>query len=187
MVTSHWGSWFQGYSPLGERVGCMTTPCWGRGRFFGLLPAGEVGLMVTSRWGSWFQGYFPLGKLVSGLLPAGGEGGLHDYSPLGERLVFWVTSHWGSWFNGYFLLEKLGFRVTPRWAEGGLCDYSPLGERVWFYDHFSLGMLSLMFTSENKKRKEEISLGKYLKKMKKRAKEGKIKFIQLCFVYPSQG
>ena len=64
MVTSHWGSWFQGYSPLGERVGCMITPHWGRGWGFWLLPTGEVGLMVTSHWGSWFQGYSPLGERV---------------------------------------------------------------------------------------------------------------------------
>ena len=94
------------YSPLGERVG------------FGLLPAGEVGLMVTFRWGSWFQGYFPLGKLVSGLLPAGREGGLHDYFPLGERVGFLVTSHWGSWFNGDFPLGKLVSGLLPAGGEG---------------------------------------------------------------------
>ena len=71
MVTSHWGSWFQGYSPLGKRVGCIITPRWGRGWVFGLLPTREVGLMVTSHWGSKFNGYFSMGKLVSGLLPAG--------------------------------------------------------------------------------------------------------------------
>ena len=91
MVTSHWRSWFQGYSPLGERMGCMTTPRWGRGGVFGLLPAGEVDLMVTPHWGSW----------VSGLLPAGGEGGLHDYSPLGERVGFY----------DHFSLGMLGFMV----------------------------------------------------------------------------
>ena len=142
MVTSHWGSWFQGYSQLEERVGCMITPHWGRGVFW-----------VTSRCGSWFDGYFPLGKLVSGLLPAGGEGGLHDYSLLGERVRFWVTSHrevglmvtscWGSWFNGYFRLGKL---VSGLLVAGGV------------YDHFSLGMLGFMVTSKKKiKRKEEIS------------------------------
>ena len=93
MVTSHWGSWFQGYSPLGERVDCMITPGWGRGGF-GLLPTAEVGLMVTSRWGSW----------VSGLLLAGGEGGLHDYSPLRERVGFY----------DHFSLGMLGFMVTSR-------------------------------------------------------------------------
>ena len=65
------------------------TPRWIRGWVACLPPPG---------WGSWFMfafhwagkvvhGYFLLGKLVSGLLPAGGEGGLHDYSPLGERWV----------------------------------------------------------------------------------------------------
>ena len=53
------------YFPLGERVGCMITRCWGRGCGFGLLRAGEVGLMVTSCWGSWFKGYSPLGERVS--------------------------------------------------------------------------------------------------------------------------
>ena len=109
MVTSHCGSWFQGYSPLRERVGYMITPCWGRG-----------GFLVTSHSGSWFNGYFELGKLVPGLLPTGGEGGLHDfntphwrrgwvlyflpagevgfqgYSPLEARVGFLITSHWGS-------------------------------------------------------------------------------------------
>ena len=42
MVASRWGSWFQGYSPLGERWGCMITPRWGRGWVAWLLPAGEV-------------------------------------------------------------------------------------------------------------------------------------------------
>ena len=74
--------------------------------------------MVTSRWGSWCNGYFPLGKLVSGLLPAGGEGGLHDYSPPGERgfglllageVGLMVTSRWGSWVSG----------LLPAGGEGG--------------------------------------------------------------------
>ena len=82
--------------------------------------------MVTSHWGSWFNGYFPLGKLVSGLIPAGGEGKV-----LGSLLTGDVG------FYGYFL----------------------------------------------KKRDKR----KYIKKKKKRAKEGKIKFIQICFVYPFQG
>ena len=91
--------------------------------------------MVTSHGGSW----------VSGLLPAGGEGRLHDYSPLGARVGFlvtscWevdliVTSCWGSWFQGY----------------------SPLGERVGFYDHFSLGMLGFMVTSGKKEKRRNIS------------------------------
>ena len=53
---------------LGERVGCIVTP-----------PIEErVGCMVTSRWG---RGW------VTWLLPAGGEGRLHGYFPLGE----WVN------------------------------------------------------------------------------------------------
>ena len=39
-----------------------------------VLPAGEVGFMA---------------------LAAGGEGGLHGYSPLGERVGCTVTPHWG--------------------------------------------------------------------------------------------
>ena len=80
MVTSHWESWFQGYSPLGERVGRMITPCWGEGGSFWLLSTGEVGLMVTSDWGSWFQGYSPLGgegRVLRSLLT--GDGGFHGY------------------------------------------------------------------------------------------------------------
>ena len=74
--------------------------------------------MVTSHWGSWFQDYLRLGKLVSGLLPTGGEGGLHDYSPLGERgfgllltgeVGLMVTSRWGSWVSG----------LLPAGGEGG--------------------------------------------------------------------
>ena len=107
MVTSHWGSWFQGYSLLGERVGCMGTP-----------PGGEGGLHGFFLLGKLVYGYFPLGKLVSGLLPAGGEGGLHGYSLLGGE----------GGLRGYFLLGKLllwlltagevGFMVTPRWGRG---------------------------------------------------------------------
>ena len=55
----------------------------------------------------------------------GGEGGLHDYSPLEERVGYIFSSCWGSWFQGH----------------------SPLAERVGFYDHFSLGMLGFMVTS----------------------------------------
>ena len=92
----------------------MTTPHWERGGFFELLPAGEVDLMVTSRWGSW----------VSGLLTTGGEGGLHDYSPLGER--------------------------------------------VGFYDHFSLGMLGFMVTSEKKNKEKSGNISKVKEKSKGR-------------------
>ena len=40
-------------------------------------------------WGTCFYAYFLLKKLVSGLLPTGGEGGLHEYSPLGVWLGFY--------------------------------------------------------------------------------------------------
>ena len=54
--------------------------------------------MFALHWaGKVVYGYFPLGDLVSGLLPARGEGGLHDYPPLGERVGFF----------GYFPLGKL--------------------------------------------------------------------------------
>ena len=128
---------------LVSKLGCMVTPCSGRGWVAWLLPAGgegglhgysplgeRVGCRVTSRWGSWFYGYFLLGKLVSGLLPAGGEGGLHGYSPLGERVGCMVTSRWGSWFYCYFPLGKLVSGLRPAGGEGGLHGYSPLGEWV---------------------------------------------------------
>ena len=86
MVTSSWGSWIQGHSQLGERMGCMSTSCWGRGWFLWLLTAE---------------------KLVSGLLPAGGEDGLHEYSPLGERVVLWLLP-----------AGEVSFRVTPHWGRG---------------------------------------------------------------------
>ena len=125
-------------------------------------------MLTPLGWGSWFMfalhwagkvvyGYSPLGDLVLGLLPTGEEGGLHDYSPLGERVGFWVTSCWGSWFNGYFLLGKLVSGLLPSRGEGGLHDYSPLGERVGFYDHFSLAMLGFMCTSEKKEKRGNIS------------------------------
>ena len=107
--------------------------------------------------------------MVSGLLPAGGEGGLHDYSPLGERVGFLVTSHWGSWFNGYFPLGKLVSGLLPTRGEGRVLGSLLTGD-VGFHGYFL------------KKRDKR----KYIKK-KKRAKEGKNKFIQLRFVYPFQG
>ena len=42
MVTSRLGIWFQGYSPLGERVGCMITPAGGEGGFFGYFLLGKL-------------------------------------------------------------------------------------------------------------------------------------------------
>ena len=101
-----------------------------------------MGCLVTLHW---VRGW------VAGLLPTGGEGGLHGYSPLG-KLVLWLLPAW-----------EVGFRVTPHWGrgcvtcvlpageEGGLHDYSLLGERVgcmvtsrwgsWFYGCFPLGKL----------------------------------------------
>ena len=94
------GSWVLWLPPLAERVGCMVTPRWGRGWVAWLLPSGErVREMVM---------VFPweVGFLV---LPAGGEGGLHNYSPLGERV---------------------GFMVLPAGGEGRLHVCASLGERV---------------------------------------------------------
>ena len=56
--------------------------------------------MFTPHWAgvvAWFYGFFPLEKLVSGLLPAGGQGRLHEYSPLGEWVGSVVTFHWVCW------------------------------------------------------------------------------------------
>ena len=50
-------------------------------------------------WGTCFYAYFLLKKLVSGLLPTGGEGGLHEHSPLGVWLGFYGYFPLG---NGYF-------------------------------------------------------------------------------------
>ena len=47
--------------------------------------------MFALHWaGKVVYGYFPLEDLVSGLLPTGGEGGLHEYSPLGEWVGLYV-------------------------------------------------------------------------------------------------
>ena len=50
--------------------------------------------------GTCFYAYFLLKKLVSGLLATGGEGGLHEYSPLGVWLGFYGYFPLG---NGYFI------------------------------------------------------------------------------------
>ena len=55
MVTSHSVSWFQGYSLLGERVGYMGTPHWGRWWVAWLFPTGGEGGL---------HGYSPLGEMV---------------------------------------------------------------------------------------------------------------------------
>ena len=99
---------------------------------------------------SWFYGHFPLGKLVSGLLPAGGEGGLDEYSPLGERVGLWllptgevgfmVTSCWRGWFQGYSHWGRGWVAcVLPTPGEGGLHCYFALGKLVFGY--FLLGKL----------------------------------------------
>ena len=93
------GGWF-GYPTLWERV--VFFPL-GRlvswlllfgGDGYG-LPAGVIGFMVTPHWrrgwGAW-------------LLPAGGEGELHGYSPLGERVGEMVM---------VFLLGKLVSCCSP--------------------------------------------------------------------------
>ena len=94
---------------------------------FWLLTSSSFMVLILS----WFHGYLPLRKLVSGLLPAGGEGGLHKYSPLEERVGFMVTSHWGSWFYGYFPLGKLVSGLLPTGGEGGFYGYFPLGKLVF--------------------------------------------------------
>ena len=57
-------------------------------------------LYFSLGWGTCFYAYFLLKKLVSGLLPTGGEGGLHEYSPLGVWLGFYGYFPLG---NGYFI------------------------------------------------------------------------------------
>ena len=97
--------------------------------------------MFTLHWaGRVVYGYFLLGDLVSGLLPTEGEGGLHEYSSLGEWVGLYV----------YFPLGKLVSGLLPAGGEGGLHGYSLPGERVgliyfllgsWFYGYFPLGTL----------------------------------------------
>ena len=110
-LTPNWIKW---------RVACLPPLGWGSWFMFALHWAGKV-----------VYGYFPLGDLVSGLLPTGGEGGLHDYPLLGGRVGFWVTSNWGSWFQGYSPLgERMGCMIAPCWGEGGFLGYFPLGKLV---------------------------------------------------------
>ena len=118
LVTSHWGSWFNGYFPLGKLVSRL-LPTGGEGRVFGSLLTGDVG----------FHGYFLKKKEKRGnisktrrkeqrkarlnlynyvlftpftisprcgrrwvgwILPTGGEGGFYGYFP--QRCWFLVTS-----------------------------------------------------------------------------------------------
>ena len=130
MVTSHWGrGWVASLLPTGDRkLVLWLLPAGGEGGLHGdfplgklllwLLPVGEVGFRVTPRWGSWFYIYFPLEKFVSGLFPTGGEGGLHGYSPLGERMGCMGTPFWGRGWVAWLL---------PAGGEGKLHDYSPAG------------------------------------------------------------
>ena len=86
----------------------MITPCWMRGL-----------VLVTSRWGVGFR-----------VTPHWGEGGLHDYSPLGERMGCMITPHWGRGWVLYLLpAGEVGLMVTSRW-ESWFQRYSPLGERA---------------------------------------------------------
>ena len=107
------------------------TPHWIRGRVVSLPALGwDSWFMFALHWaGKVVYGYFPVGDLVSGLLPTGGEGGLHDYPCWGRGWVFWllpagevglmVTSYWGSWFQGYSPLgERVDCMITPCWGRG---------------------------------------------------------------------
>ena len=111
-------------------------------------------------------------NLVAWLLPTGGEGGLHGYSPLVERVGCMVTLHWGrgwvAWLLptggegglhghfllgklifGYFPLGKLGFRVFPTGGESGSHSCSPLGERVGctVTSHWGRGWVQWLWSS----------------------------------------
>ena len=70
---------------------------------YGCCPLGFdklVSCLLLAGLGTCFYAYFLLKKLVSGLLPTGGEGGLHEYSPLGVWLGFYGYFPLG---NGYFI------------------------------------------------------------------------------------
>ena len=74
------GFWQGGFCPgVYVRGGFVLEPVWGSWFIFALHWAGKV-----------VYAYFPLGDLFSGLLPTGGEGGLHENSPLGEWVGLYV-------------------------------------------------------------------------------------------------
>ena len=131
MVTFRWGSWFQVYFPLGRGWIACVLPAREEGRLHGSFLLKKL-----------LFGYFPMVKSVSGLLPPGGEGGLHVYSPVGERVGCMVTSHWGSWLQGYSPLGRGWVAcVLPGRREGGLHGYFPLMRLVFGY--FPMGELVL--------------------------------------------
>ena len=128
--------------PLGKLV--LVTPHWGRG----------WDCMITPRWGrgwvKWlWSSHWKLGLWVN---PTGGEGGLHAYSPLGERVGEMVI---------VFLLGKLVL-VTPRWGRGWSCMITPRWGRgwvkwlwcfhwgTWFMDtpHWGRGWVACLFPAE---------------------------------------
>ena len=62
---------------------------------------------------------FPLEKLVYGFSPLGESVGLHDYSPLGERMGCMITPHWGRGLDDYGLpAGEVGLWLLPAGGKG---------------------------------------------------------------------
>ena len=120
-------------------AGSLVTPCWGNGFFF--FPWGS-GFMVIPLLGDhyglcsflWVVGFMVTPHRgrgwVAWLLPAGGKGRLHGYSPLEERVGCMVTPQWGrGWVTWLFPPGEVGLMVTSRW-ESWFYGYSLLGDWV---------------------------------------------------------
>ena len=73
---------------------------------YGCCPLGFdklVSSLLLAGLGNLLLCLLPAGEVASGLLPTGGEGGLHEYSPLRVWLGFYGYFTLG---NGYFIKNK---------------------------------------------------------------------------------
>ena len=103
------GKLVYGFSPLGERVGLQDYSSLGErmGEMVMVFPLGKLVYEFSLLWERVKRNGngLPAGEAGVGILPTGGEGGLHDYSP---RWVKWLwSSHWRSWFMN-----------SPHWGRG---------------------------------------------------------------------
>ena len=48
-----------------SKLGCMVTPCWGKGGLYGYFLLGKMGFMVIPRWGTgWVLWLLHAGKKI---------------------------------------------------------------------------------------------------------------------------